>query len=438
VRQERQSPHPNSPAGSGGPGGFRTAGSLGTSKNLLDVSTTDSATSGLLNARIPKESAGQPGWTVDPPPAVHPVLSVVSAATWDDLKRYAELFLGPESFDLGVCVGIAGGLASGVNSLLSLLKTFTLEGVYEAVHHPLELGNPGLLPPYGMARLVELALGDPRLEKAHAQCITLLDELKHILEDPKKFLRQLGEHYEQDYAAKWAGIKQQLSQRTLIGDFQAGRITGQVLLDVIMILLTVYGAAEFAAKMAAEIPELLDLVKELGGARNVLQVGKSATVSAVAAEDAELVLGVGQQRALAARVAETSSEWDVAAAGSIRNVNPTGGTMNCVNCCIATDASLAGHPASALPGGVTPISTLENIFSSKFVRVEGPDAIEGMLESAGPGSRGIVYVKPEGSNVGHVFNVVNQGGTIRFLDGQTGKQFIWSGEFDDIRLLRTN
>lgn len=46
-------------------------------------------------------------------------------------------------------------------------------------------------------------------------------------------------------------------------------------------------------------------------------------------------------------------------AGSIRNVNPTGGTMNCVNCAIATDATLAGRPASALPGSATSIGVLE-------------------------------------------------------------------------------
>lgn len=40
-------------------------------------------------------------------------------------------------------------------------------------------------------------------------------------------------------------------------------------------------------------------------------------------------------------------------AGSINNVNPgypeAGRTHNCVNCTIATNATLAGNPASALP-----------------------------------------------------------------------------------------
>lgn len=40
-------------------------------------------------------------------------------------------------------------------------------------------------------------------------------------------------------------------------------------------------------------------------------------------------------------------------AGSIKNANPgypePGRTHNCVNCSVATDATLAGNPASALP-----------------------------------------------------------------------------------------
>lgn len=57
---------------------------------------------------------------------------------------------------------------------------------------------------------------------------------------------------------------------------------------------------------------------------------------------------------------------DSTLAGSIRGVNPTGGTMNCVNCSIATDATLAGSPASALPGSPTSISVLENTFGGTF------------------------------------------------------------------------
>jgi RHS repeat-associated protein len=129
-------------------------------------------------------------------------------------------------------------------------------------------------------------------------------------------------------------------------------------------------------------------------------------------------------------------------AGSIRNVNPgfpdTGRTTNCVNCAIATDATLKGNPASALPGGVTSISVLEKTFGGTFQAVKSKGAIEKTLLAAGNGATGIVYAQIKGQRVGHVFNVVNQKGTIRFLDGQTGKAVDDFSKLSNLKLLRTN
>lgn len=58
-------------------------------------------------------------------------------------------------------------------------------------------------------------------------------------------------------------------------------------------------------------------------------------------------------------------------AGSIRNVNPTGSGTNCVNCVVATDATLTGRPASALPSGPQPISALQDVFGGTFKPVPG-------------------------------------------------------------------
>ena len=127
---------------------------------------------------------------------------------------------------------------------------------------------------------------------------------------------------------------------------------------------------------------------------------------------------------------------ELGVAGSIRDVNPTGGTRNCVNCSIATDSTLAGFPASAVPSRTTDVAVLEQLFSRKFSRPTSKSAIENALIKAGPGARGIVF----GSRIGkpgHVFNVVNQNGTIRFLDGQTGRAATFPNYFS-LHLLRTD
>lgn len=58
------------------------------------------------------------------------------------------------------------------------------------------------------------------------------------------------------------------------------------------------------------------------------------------------------------------------------------------------------------------------------------------MTNAGSGARGIVF-GARGDGVGHVFNVVNQRGTVRFLDGQTGKAASFDG-FTSFQFLRTN
>jgi len=126
----------------------------------------------------------------------------------------------------------------------------------------------------------------------------------------------------------------------------------------------------------------------------------------------------------------------ISEAGTIRRVNGIGGNMNCVACVIATDATLAGRPASALGGGPFQISVLERFYGAKFGPATSINNITDVMAGTGPGSRGIVFGS-RGSEVGHVFNVVNQSGTVRFLDGQTGTAATFNG-YDSFYLLRTN
>ncbi|WP_332609744.1 toxin glutamine deamidase domain-containing protein [Achromobacter sp. ESBL13] len=131
-------------------------------------------------------------------------------------------------------------------------------------------------------------------------------------------------------------------------------------------------------------------------------------------------------------------------AGSIRNVNPgypdAGRTHNCVNCSIATDATLTGNPASALPINSTkrvPLTVLEKQYGAKFSGVSSPETITQHMVGGGDGARGIVFGSYGPGQPGHVFNVVNQNGVIRYLDGQTGKPANMNN-FKTLQLLRTN
>lgn len=94
---------------------------------------------------------------------------------------------------------------------------------------------------------------------------------------------------------------------------------------------------------------------------------------------------------------------------------------NCTRCAVATDQRIAGAEVSAAPTqGPQVLGDIENFYGKSFSDVDSYDAVVKQLQSAGPGSRGILALtRPRG--VGHVFNVVHDGNGVVFLDGKNLK-----------------
>lgn len=117
-------------------------------------------------------------------------------------------------------------------------------------------------------------------------------------------------------------------------------------------------------------------------------------------------------------------------AGSPPLTNPgfqgvPGRQTNCVYCAVATDATFAGRPASALPfdGDGLDAGVLENLFKTQFVRADYIQEINWTFEGFGAGARGIILAQRPGQ-VGHVFNmVVNSKGISKLWDGQSMSPF---------------
>jgi hypothetical protein len=73
----------------------------------------------------------------------------------------------------------------------------------------------------------------------------------------------------------------------------------------------------------------------------------------------------------------------------------------------------------ALPGKITDISVLTDLYKAKFVKMASEQAIVAALEEAGPGSRAIIAGGYGNTDPGHVFNaVVNGKVEVSFFDGQ--------------------
>ena len=58
------------------------------------------------------------------------------------------------------------------------------------------------------------------------------------------------------------------------------------------------------------------------------------------------------------------------------------------------------------------------------------------MAQLGHGARGIVFGNRGSGVVGHFFNVTNQHGSVKFLDGQTGRPANLNNGYKSFRLLR--
>ncbi len=122
-----------------------------------------------------------------------------------------------------------------------------------------------------------------------------------------------------------------------------------------------------------------------------------------------------------------------------------GRTTHCVNCVVATDATFAGRPASALPQfdprGI-PIREIQHALgvTCDFARVKSVEEVTSLFRQFGPGSRGVVFGDRGVGQVGHVFNVVvDQQGRVKFWDGQSMTRPLMDGQgYKDFWWIRSD
>ncbi len=285
-----------------------------------------------------------------------------------------------------------------------------------------------------------------------ADIASALAEGKTLEQKAEERINAENEHYKEQNCAglsaeacsaqMYAERRESLAYTLAGGAVVVGTVAGGMLLGPA--LLNACGMNPVACTeltiAAAEVP--FGAAMAGGGALGVGGFGSlgkevAATAdAAAAARNVETVTG----GALGAKATGVADET----AGSIRNVNPgypdAGRTHNCVNCSIATDATLAGNPASALPINSTkgvPLTVLEKQYGAKFSGVSSTETITQHMLGGGDGARGIVFGSYGPGQPGHVFNVVNQNGVVRYLDGQTGKPANMNN-FKTLQLLRTN
>jgi Bacterial toxin 46 len=263
--------HPDSPTGGSGSGFSRSPGYSGYSWSPVPHPNSPAGRRFDWNSELPRLQLEEH--------FTKALQGIDRAAHTSDLVRLARSVLGPESFDLGVCYGIAENAAGMASAFLGLAKIFVLAGLYDAANLPGWSAGP-LIGVRAEANIAKWVFGPAALKDAHDQRDTLVQELRKAALHPIELVGTAAKSTAQEYTSKWRRFQQVMGHASLAANFEAGRIFGGVLVDVLILISTVGDMAR-AAKVLAEIPELVRLskgMKAVGTAAGALIKDESGAV----------------------------------------------------------------------------------------------------------------------------------------------------------------
>jgi hypothetical protein len=188
----------------------------------------------------------------------HVLEEVKNAADWDSLNKTTAPLLGQVCFEAGVLVGAGESLAGDVRNLLGLLKMLALAAIYVRTRTPSTLVVDPLAAVMVLAVKYIPAFGD-ETKAAYDELQKMMEDLFKIAKHPLDFISAVGKN-------AWKGAQKDLNdlafyanQNTDTSEFEAGRIAGRVLYQVIQAILLVVGTAEVVAKLASKIPALMEV-----------------------------------------------------------------------------------------------------------------------------------------------------------------------------------
>ncbi len=212
------------------------------------------------------------------------IREIKHAADWRTLNRIAEPILGQASFDAGVFYGLGEGLVNDVAQLLGLVKMVFLAGLYERLQHQqLSLmADPMGLPMLGLAKAMQMIPSlEAEMKKADELLRHMVKEVVEIAKNPGEFIHTFGGNIKKGVLDDLAKLKDYSEHRSVTNDFEAGKICGRAIYQIVMLILMVISVAGAAAKLAARIPWLMRLarvVKTGGALEDIEAIDKASQV----------------------------------------------------------------------------------------------------------------------------------------------------------------
>jgi hypothetical protein len=190
--------------------------------------------------------------------------------SWSALRPAVGPLLGQYSFGLGVVYGIGENVVTSVVELLQLVKTFLLADLYDRVN------QPPLSAAFNPIALVQRLFAEAsmrtwrgELEEAHREREALIEELRYAMTHVGEVVGNIRDAY----LVRWNRFERLSRDRTLTGQFQAGRIFGEVLIEVVSMI----GGGTAAVRAASKVPRLARLARLKIPPRSTAHAGRAAT-----------------------------------------------------------------------------------------------------------------------------------------------------------------
>jgi len=235
-----------------------SGGALGTSANPGFV---DEGTSARTHHR-PPGPVNAPTPTEVEQIAMQAARRLSSALNGIDTRDAIGSFLGGHSFTAGVVYGMAQNLVTSAVQFVGLLKMLALAEYYERQHDSSFWGRfrgsmLSLSPLDGAMGLASLFWPDFDREARAAQLEreVLFKTVAYAFEHPGEVFGHIADEQRQKYEA----FKRYRERHSLAGEFQAGVLFGELLLDVLLIV----DGVTALARLATKIPGLLEMLPRL-------------------------------------------------------------------------------------------------------------------------------------------------------------------------------
>ncbi len=246
--------------------------------DFLDRSGFDPETTALAGVRLPWNQPGKP-FFADAGELLDELLGQLRQLTESvDLEKLIQRLLGPQCFTLGVVYGVGENFVVSVLDLMGMFKTLLMAELYDSTRRNpgWTVWQPGGVAKYLTAQMLNEYFGE-EIHQAAEERDALWAEIKRVFENPGDFFGGMRDQY----VKKFNRLLALSADPSPESQFQAGRVFGDLLMDVLVVI----GAGAAVAKVASKVPRLLKLAGKLKG--------KVALRRAVGAGEAEVAASRG-------------------------------------------------------------------------------------------------------------------------------------------------